>query len=488
MVRLPRVAVGLLFCSCMFAAAAPARAPNPAATGEAGAAVPAKAAPPPESVKPSKEEVRLYPIPSHGKYGYIDRSGKVVVEPQFIAAGDFHEGRAWVKAAGADAAAAGESRYGYIDATGKIVIAPRFLFASDFSEGVALVTLKDDHPPYWMQNSGPPTQAQPPKETERTPLKTALVDVTGKQLDDVSLGIVPKGWTPSYLQFSGGLVRVSHRHILEPSTLSLLSQSRTVLECVMANALNPDPTSEKAFWQGAFVETKWGGGEGPPGGGGKTARRAPVGPINGGGWDGNGIWGFLDKKGKVTIPPQFSQEREFHEGLAAVRVPMQLAASITRMEPGLWGFIDTSAKLVIEPQFEDAVDFSEGMAFVRLAETKGETHSPSVWVVINRSGAIVLKTDYAGRKRPGNFRDGLAPLPGQAADENSWRYIDRTGKGLSISDPSGMRLEGKDVVSAGEFRGGLARIAWRAARSGDSSADAAKVAYIDTTGKIVWHE
>ena len=53
-------------------------------------------------------------------HGFIDKSGKVVIEPKFGYAGDFHYGLAEV--------AIGQMRYGwgYIDKTGKLVIPANF--------------------------------------------------------------------------------------------------------------------------------------------------------------------------------------------------------------------------------------------------------------------------------------------------------------------------------------------------------------------------
>lgn len=62
--------------------------------------------------------------------GYIDTTGRVVIEPQFTRAGDFSEGLAPVRIYG---------KYGFIDRTGKIVIEPRFVFAGKFSRGLAYV-------------------------------------------------------------------------------------------------------------------------------------------------------------------------------------------------------------------------------------------------------------------------------------------------------------------------------------------------------------
>ncbi|HOF12828.1 MAG TPA: WG repeat-containing protein, partial [Spirochaetota bacterium] len=71
------------------------------------------------------------------KYGYIDKSGKIVINPQFEKAYDFSkEGLAAVKI---------NQKWGYIDKSGKIVINPQFEDAYSFKEGLALVKLSDKY-------------------------------------------------------------------------------------------------------------------------------------------------------------------------------------------------------------------------------------------------------------------------------------------------------------------------------------------------------
>ena len=69
-----------------------------------------------------------------GKTGYIDKTGKIVVDPQFERVygmdGCFHEGLALVSL---------DRKYGYIDRTGKLVINTQFDDARPFSEGLANV-------------------------------------------------------------------------------------------------------------------------------------------------------------------------------------------------------------------------------------------------------------------------------------------------------------------------------------------------------------
>ena len=67
----------------------------------------------------------------NGKWGFIDRTGKVVIPCQWKAAGSFSEGLAIVKG--------DNGKYGFIDNTGKVVIPCQWKFAGSFSEGLALV-------------------------------------------------------------------------------------------------------------------------------------------------------------------------------------------------------------------------------------------------------------------------------------------------------------------------------------------------------------
>lgn len=81
-----------------------------------------------------------------GKWGFLDKTGKVAISPQFDSASDFSEGLAIIRVkTEIDLSVPGKKewfvlhKHGFIDYTGKIVIKPKFDHAEDFTDGLALV-------------------------------------------------------------------------------------------------------------------------------------------------------------------------------------------------------------------------------------------------------------------------------------------------------------------------------------------------------------
>lgn len=95
------------------------------------------------SVVYQQEKMELFWILEDGKYGYIDKTGKVVIQPQFENTIGFREGLAATKMNG---------KYGYIDKTGKWVIEPKFDHTYIFSEGLAKVRI--DGKLAWIDKQG----------------------------------------------------------------------------------------------------------------------------------------------------------------------------------------------------------------------------------------------------------------------------------------------------------------------------------------------
>jgi hypothetical protein len=81
----------------------------------------------------------LAPVLSFNRLGFMDRTGRVVIAPEFRETTGFSEGLAAVKIIGSD----GRYVWGYIDRTGKFAIAPQYREAQPFGGGLAQVSSSD---------------------------------------------------------------------------------------------------------------------------------------------------------------------------------------------------------------------------------------------------------------------------------------------------------------------------------------------------------
>ncbi len=72
---------------------------------------------------------------SHGKYGYMNTAGQMVIAPRYTNVGEFSEGLAPVSL---------EGKWGFIDREGSFVIEPKYAYADEFYNGVASVVLPEE--------------------------------------------------------------------------------------------------------------------------------------------------------------------------------------------------------------------------------------------------------------------------------------------------------------------------------------------------------
>ena len=153
-------------------------------------------------------------------------------------------------------------------------------------------------------------------------------------------------------------------------------------------------------------------------------------------------WGYINKKGRFLINPQFAQADYFREGLALVK-----------SLDGKMGFIDKKGNYKISAIYKDATPFSEGLAFVVsdggypiCIDKKGETkfivkHAKHVYPFhdglskfycvegkagfIDKKGNIVIQTQF---EDVSNFHEGLAAVK----KNNKWGFINKEGKIIII--------------------------------------------------------
>ncbi len=215
---------------------------------------------------------------------------------------------------------------------------------------------------------------------------------------------------------------------------------------------------------------------------------------------GAGFYGFIDKTGRMVIPPSadLRYTRDFSEGLAGVvlrdgnwgfmdtrgEVVIRLhnVRSVGWFNEGLcavtasdgrMGYIDRSGNFVIKPQLTYASAFSGGLALVRceyLLESRRH-------LIIDTTGHVVqeLSLDNAY-----GFSEGRAPVMMGDLREAWEAGLDTSGMKAcwGFIDGSGNLVIPARFASVHAFCGGMALV----------EEQNGKLAYIDLDGNYVWQE
>ncbi|MHC4930266.1 MAG: WG repeat-containing protein, partial [Planctomycetota bacterium] len=266
----------------------------------------------------------MAPVQIEGNWGYIDRKGLMVIEPQFDYAQNFSEALAAVRDE--------DGKYGYIDKSGVYVIDPQFENANNFIDGLA--TVKDISGKYGQIDKTGQYVVEPKYDNSSYLSKALICNKLGDKFGFVNKNeelAIEHQYT--YAQdFSEGLALVSKDcngldfRIFpnEPLSAGFIDTHGQVI-------INFQYDNAYSFSEGmAGIKT-------------------------------GGKWGFIDKSGEIVITPQFSMIRSFSEELAVVSIDHKQ------------GYIDKSGKIAIEPQFDIASDFSEGLAPVAVKMTDGKS-------------------------------------------------------------------------------------------------------------------
>jgi hypothetical protein len=289
----------------------------------------------------------LAPVIVSGMYGFIDKSGSVVIAPHFLNVSNFSEGLAWV-AVGANSYST-DRKFGFIDTSGHVTLTPQIKVFSlinlpgPFSEGLARFDQFS-----WVEG----------KEDSAT-TKSGYINRFGQ------IVIQPK--FDAYCPFSGGRASVSFQGAHE------------VIDPLGATVIGPFAEGLGCFSEGLLA-------------------------INT-----NSGWGYIDRDGKVAIPanPSYRYATEFSEGLASVTIgdestyineagetvippfacklagPFKGGLARVQVEPNTWGYIDKTGKWTITARYTYAENFSEGLALV---EVQGDQ------MFVGQNGKILLTT------------------------------------------------------------------------------------------------
>ncbi len=301
---------------------------------------------------PSKD---LLPIEVDDKFGFIDKKGTLVIEPQYAWASDFSEGVAVVRMSESDEEYAG--KYGYIDSIGKMVIPPMFDAASDFMQGWARVKQGEGNFIYIDKTGKMPVAATffecynvlcfpiPVRETPNS--KAGYINRKGEYVIEAKFDMARPfvdGYAVVTVGEKRGYINLKGEFIIPPQFYRADYFQNGLAKVIVKD----EQTGEKKE-------------------------------------------GYINKKGEFVVLPSFCVgcAKDFSDGLAAVS---------TADSGGKWGFIDTNGKMVIAPQFEKATIFSEGLAKVQLNGKYG---------FIDKSGNWVIKPKY---DNVSDFNNGIASI------------------------------------------------------------------------------
>lgn len=286
----------------------------------------------------------LFPVTHKNRWGFIDASGKMVIQPAFAAAGEFKEGLAAVQPG---------DKWGYINAAGVMVIPPQFEGADAFHEGLARV-------------------------------------VYDREISEFSGFIDPKGTLVINTEdadyvgaFSEGLASLQIHgkfgYINRAGTTAIPNQFDVASD--FTGGLAKVGTQEGGAYKWGFID--------------HTGNLViPIQYDDAGDFSGGLAavkagekFGFINKSGDFQILPQYDYAGDFAEGLAPVHVAK-------------FGFINSSGQMVIPEQFDLAFPFTEGLARVSVDQGSGPLTG-----FIDTTGRIVIDPHF---DNAGAFSGGLA--------------------------------------------------------------------------------
>ena len=305
---------------------------------------------------------QLFPICLHGKYGFIDSAGTVLVPPQFDSATTFQEGLARIQVKG---------KWGFIDTAGNVVIQPTFDDCSAFSDGFAVVKTRDKsgyidlsgdfriEPKYYRCESFEDGIA---KIQETMMMKPVFIDKTGTVVLDQHNYLLShhhEGLINCSTRAGWGFINRAGSFVIPPKYVFCSSFYEGMAAVCLKN--------DEEF---VFIDRN-----------GKVVIDGPVQGADIRFSDGLcAVWqderfGFIDRAGKLVIPYSFYFAGHFSEDHAVVNLG----------EGADYGYIDRTGQVVISPRFTCADAFEGGLAAV----INGDRFWERKYGYIDRTGRYV---------------------------------------------------------------------------------------------------
>ena len=359
-------------------------------------------------------EIKLIPVKSGKDFQYIDKDGKIVINPQFSQATVFRNGLALVKTSSND------PKWGFITEDGKFAIMANYKKATVFSDDIAWVVTEN---------------AAPTAINAKGEIKITLQDAQTVKIFKEGLAAycvidsIGQKW---------GFVDKEGKIKINPqfSNTGNFNNGKCAVENTEGKwgyidkegkiCINYQFDRAKEFVNGKAVVSS-GGKSGLIDANGKYIINPQFSDMTTDNdiylVEQDGKWGWCDKDGKIIINPQFGASFPFlGNDLAAVRSGKS------------YGYIDKDGKIVINPQFDIALSFNGKIALVSSSNKVG---------FIDKQGKYVINPQFddVSRDLVVYMLDGSSEFESVETDYfNVGAITDRIKKDITDKTVAGMNF------------------------------------------------
>lgn len=302
-----------------------------------------------------------------GRWGYIDKNGKMAINVQFDQVGDFYHDFAPVKLG---------NKWGLIDKSGKFVVQPKYN---------GLNRMKNE---YIASES-----------TQNNGLLMGYLNDAGKEIVKVKYAGIKNIGSELYAYKENNL-------------WGLLNSKGEVMTLPLFNSINFQENNDLiTISVNNFGIAKWGAIN-------KTGKIIIEPQYDQLIANQNGVllsrvekkWGLVTNKGETIIPPTYEIARPFSKGFSAILLD------------GKWGFMDTFGHLFVKPQYDMVGDYHEKRAVY--GNKIGFINKIMNYGYLDQQGKEIVEPIYISAL---NFSENLASVCKDSFGPPSCGYIDENG-------------------------------------------------------------
>ncbi|MDD2949700.1 MAG: WG repeat-containing protein [Sulfuricurvum sp.] len=302
-------------------------------------------------VEPTYDDVRdfssgLAAVIIDEKYGFIDKSGSLVIPMQYTSVESFSEGLAVVEV---------EGKYGYIDATNRLIIPAIYERAQPFMNGVAVV--------------------------EDEAKRTLLIEKSGKTIKTFDSNVSLDGWNQDFghyvatVKYPPFLINVDGRRMEFPY----------------------EADNNPTYSEGVLIVNKY---------------------INN-----ESLYGIMDLNEKWLVEPRFVELEAYSSGLAIATIEDKSETHNRKS-----GLIDKGGKFVVAPIYDRLERSDQGTYFGHQTSPEEKTD------VLDAAGKLLFSTKCG--IYPSATEGNWKTYPGCEGDSGIWvMHLGGKPQHLSITEP-----------------------------------------------------